>query len=93
MRLFLLFFICIQLSVAHAQQASCKEIVERMNKAIDETKTLSFNFKQLARVNNGMKKSEINARIQVNPRKVYINMVYPKERIELLYNAEKVIKF
>lgn len=89
MRVIILFLFFLQTSILSAQQLSCKEVVDRMNKAIEETKTLSFNFKQLARVNNSMKKSEINARIQVNPRKVYINMLYPKERIELLYNAEK----
>lgn len=88
MRIILLLFFGLQLYPSFAQQSSCKEIVERMIKSIDETKTLSFNFKQLARVNNSMKKSEINSRIQVNPRKVYINMLYPKERVELLYNAE-----
>jgi hypothetical protein len=89
MRVFPLLLLLFYLTVSYAQQASCKEIVERMIKAIDETKTLSFNFKQLARVNSSIKKSELNARIQVNPRKIYIHMVYPKERIELLYNAEK----
>ncbi len=89
MRVILLFLLLTKLTLSNAQQSTSKDVVDRMMKAIDETKTLSFNFKQLARVNNSMKKSEINARIQVNPRKVYIHMVYPKERIELLYNAEK----
>lgn len=89
MRVILLFLLLTKLTLSNAQQSTCKDVVDRMMKAIDETKTLSFNFKQLVRVNNSMKKSEINARIQVNPRKVYIHMVYPKERIELLYNAEK----
>lgn len=89
MRHIILFILGIQFFQLHAQHANCKDIVERMIKAIDETKTLSFNFKQLARINNSMKKSELNARIQVNPRKIYIQMTYPKERVELLYNSEK----
>lgn len=90
MRLLLAIFFSFCFTLSFSQHhASGKEIIERMIKAIDETKTLSFNFKQLARINNTMKKSEINARIQVNPRKIYIKMIYPKERIELLYNAEK----
>lgn len=88
MRLFLSLILFFQLFICSAQSSNCKEIVDRMIKAIDETKTLSFNFKQLARVNNSIKKSEINARIQVKPRKIYIQMVYPKERIEILYNEE-----
>lgn len=88
MKIILLLFFSFSFYCSFAQHSSCKEIVERMLKSIDETNTLSFNFKQLVRVNNSIKKSEINARIQVNPRKVYMKMLYPKERIELLYNAE-----
>jgi len=89
MQVFLFIFLLLYLPVSYAQQVSCKEIIERMIKAIDETKTLSFNMKQFVRINNSIKKSEFNARIQVNPRKIYLQMIYPKEKIELLYNSEK----
>jgi outer membrane lipoprotein-sorting protein len=89
MKVFLFIFLLLYLPVSYAQQVSCKEIIERMIKAIDETKTLSFNMKQFVRINNSIKKSEFNARIQVNPRKIYLQMIYPKEKIELLYNSEK----
>jgi outer membrane lipoprotein-sorting protein len=88
MRFFIVFFLLL-FHTNETTSYSCQEIVEKMLKSIDDAKTLSFNFKQMARINGSIKKSEINARLQVSPRKIFIHIMQPKHNVKILYNSEK----
>lgn len=67
---------------------SSRDLISKMLTSIDNTKTLQFTLKGWERVNGKDNYSEIDAKLNVNPFKVYIySKAKPNDGVQIIYNA------
>jgi len=83
----LVFFV---LTAANQPTVNTKAVVTTMLGSIDKIKTLSYSMKGWERLKDGKQQySEIDAKVQVSPQKIYIySKAEPNKDVEILYNEE-----
>ncbi len=70
--------------------ASSRDILNKMLTSIDNAKTLQFTLKGWERVNGKDNYSEVDAKLNVNPFKVYLySKAKPNDGVQIIYNAAK----
>lgn len=84
--LFILFFVgsfnCL------SQPIDAVELVDKMFKAIDNSKYLTFDFYSEERFEGFIQKNTSFVKLSVEPKKMYLKMVEPNEGTELLFNPD-----
>jgi outer membrane lipoprotein-sorting protein len=89
-KLFSLALVLFVLVAANQPTVNTKAVVTNMLTSIDNVKTLSYTMKGWERMKDGKQQfSEIDAKIQVKPQKIYIyNKAEPNKDVQILYNEE-----
>jgi len=89
-RIFSIALVFFVFTAANQPVVNTKAVVTGMLASIDNIKTLSYNMKGWERMKDGKQQfSEIDAKIQVKPQRIYIyNKAEPNKDVQILYNEE-----
>lgn len=89
MRKLLVCFLLFSLTTVNAQAPTAKSILLKMLTAMDNVKTARYNLKKQERIGNKLLESEMNAKLQVTPYKVYVKNVKPNPGSEVLFAKDE----